>query len=176
MQERSPGMLKAAAIGGGAMGLVAGLPLLGMLNCACCSLVIGAGFLASYLYSRDCIAAGAPFRAGQGAWVGLIAGLFYTLVTSVVGGVVQAVTGTSVEQAFEQIESMGGVDSAQLDQARQFIDSIGPAGLIMFGVGATLIVAAIFSTIGGAIGGAVFKQEPRMPVAPPPATNYPPPV
>ena len=52
--HNAPSVWKPAAIGGLAFGVLGGMPVVQYLNCLCCVLVIGAGFLAAYLYSREC--------------------------------------------------------------------------------------------------------------------------
>ena len=54
MGQGSPSLLKAALIGGVVAGIVAAVPLLGdLLYCLCCLPVVGGGFLAAFLYSKD---------------------------------------------------------------------------------------------------------------------------
>lgn len=160
MDSDSPSMLKPTLIGGGVAGLIGGLPLIGALNCLCCSLVVGGGFLAAYLYSKECRGQGTEFRAGSGAMVGLVAGMFYALVTSVVSGVVNVVTGASVAKAIEQFESMGQEIPPEAEPMIEFMANSSPILLMVLGFFIWLLLAAVFSTIGGLIGGAVFKVEP----------------
>ena len=63
-----PSMLKPTLIGGGVAGLLGGLPLIGAINACCCALIIGGGFLAAFLYSKECQGVGAEFRAGGAGW------------------------------------------------------------------------------------------------------------
>lgn len=160
MDNAAPSMLKATLIGGSAAGAAAALPIIGALNCLCCSLVIGGGFFAAYLYSRDCQQAGAAFRPGGGAIVGLVAGLFYSIAGTVVGVVVRAIMPEQdMDQIMEQLEGLD-LDPEALDMVEGFMEMGQSASgvVIMFFV--TLLIAAVFSTIGGLIGGAVFKVEP----------------
>jgi len=174
--DKRPSMLKATMIGGATAGVVGGLPLISALNCACCALVVGGGFLASYLYSRECSTFGAEFRPGNGALVGLVAGLFYAVTTSIVGAILQAILGGSIEEMIEQIESMGGEIPPQAERMIDYFANGGPFLFILIGFAFWLLVAAIFSTIGGLIGGAVFKVEtaPPPPVPEAPAGSAPP--
>lgn len=162
MDSRAPSMLKATLIGGAVFGVIAGLPYIGAINCACCALVVAGGFLAAFLYSKECSGAGVEFKPGNGALVGLVAGLFYALAASVVGGMINLVKPTDPEQIVEMIEQMGlppeNIDAA-IKIAEMFSGVTGIVFLFLF----WLLAAAFFSTIGGLIGGAVFK------VAPPPA-------
>jgi len=158
-------MLKSTLIGGAVAGAVAGLPVLGALNCACCALIVGGGFLASFLYSRECVGVGVPFRAGNGAIVGLVAGMFYAIAATVVSGVVQSIVPPpDAAEIVAQLRQFMDVPP----EAEDYIHRFAGEGRSMFGmiIGFffNLILAAIFSTVGGLIGGAVFKSEP----APPP--------
>jgi hypothetical protein len=168
--NQSPSMLRATLIGGAAAGFLGGLPIVGALNCACCSLVLAGGFLAAYLYSQDCRNHGAPFSAGGGAIVGLVAGMFYAIASSVVGGLIQWAMGASVAETLEQIEDMGIEVPAEATPFLDFVTETNGLILAVLGFFFTLLVAAVFSTIGGLIGGAVFKFEPPAagPGAPPP--------
>ena len=49
MTDSSPSMLKSTLIGGLSLGILAAMPVIGVLNCACCALVIAGGFLAAFL-------------------------------------------------------------------------------------------------------------------------------
>jgi len=171
MNNNSPSMLKATLIGGALFGFVGGLPFIGGLNCACCALVIGGGFVAAFLYSKECAGQGMAFGAGPGALVGLVAGMFYALATTVTSGVVQLVMGQSMEEVLEQIESMGQEIPPEAEPIIEFLASAGPLVLLVMGFFFWLLVAAVFSTIGGLIGGAVFKVTPA-----PPAASSPPPI
>jgi hypothetical protein len=169
-------MIKAAAIGGGAAGVAASIPIVSALNCLCCSLILGGGFLAAFLYSKECAAQGASFRAGNGALVGLTASPFYALAAAVFGSLVQLVVGTDMEQMLEMMEQYGG---DMPPEAMEFLEGMSTWGLgtfFLFGFMLSLFMGAIFSTLGGLIGGAVFKSEmqpPAPPAAAPPAPPAP---
>lgn len=167
MDDRAPSMLKPTLIGGLTAGAVAGLPLLNMINCACCALIIGGGFLASWLYSRECATRGATFTPGNGALVGLVAGLFYAVGASIVGGLVQMMMPADIEQISQMLDQFDMPDESR-DQAMRFAEMAGTGVGVIFFFFLNLLLAAVFSTIGGLIGGAVFRHEPPAPVPPPP--------
>lgn len=171
MDSRAPSMLKATLIGGALFGFLGGLPFIGALNCACCALFVAGGFLASYLQSKECSAAGVEFKPGSGAVVGLVSGLFYAIASTIVSGIVGLFFRPDPEQMIEMFEQFG-MPSDSIDMAAKFME--GSTGLIgvLIGFFFTLLIAAVFSTIGGLIGGAVFKVEP--PPAPPAAQSPPP--
>jgi hypothetical protein len=170
-----PSMLKAALIGGGALGVAGGLPLIGALNCACCALVIAGGFLAAYIYSKDAARAAVGFRPGNGAMVGLVASPFYALASTIVSAVASLAFGPQdMSEMVRQMEE-GGAPPEAVEWVERFTTMAeGPAGWI-FGFFIALLLAVVFSTIGGLIGGAVFKHEPPVQVVPPGGSVPPPP-
>jgi len=176
MDSNAPSILKPTMIGGLVAGVAGGLPIIGALNCACCALIIGGGFLASWLYSKDCAASGVGFTPSAGAQVGLVAGLFYAIASSVIAGIVSMMFPKNLEQMAEMFEQFD-LPEEQFDMAMKFIEGSGSATGMMIGFFVTLLLAAVFSTIGGLIGGAVFKIEtpppasstPQAPPAPPPS-------
>ena len=163
MKPGSPSMLKATLIGGGTAGVLSSLPLVGALNCLCCSLVVGGGFFAAYLYSQSCRSHGVEFRPGTGALVGLVAAFFYAIASTIVGMIFRP----DVDEVISQMEAMGqNIPPEAMEWVTWFLEVAGtPLGaLLAFGFG--LVIGAVFSTIGGLIGGAAFKVEAAAPPAP----------
>ena len=173
MNNQAPSMLKPALISGVAFGVAGAIPVINWINCACCALIIGCGFLAAFLHSKDCKTAGVAFRPGGGATVGLLSGLIYGIVSGVLGGIISSVFGMGDwENVIDQIQSSGAdIDPEILDQIAGFMESSGSLVMVLIGVFFALLFGAIFGTIGGLIGGSVFKNEPQAAVseqAPPP--------
>lgn len=172
MKGQRPDLLVPALVGGAFLGVTSALPILEMLNCACCGLIITGGMLASYLYLRDYPAHLPPPRLGDGALVGLLSG--------VVGWVVYAV----VTIPLQFVKSRLGIDEEDLAQIREALnDPSIPEGLReilaqlfhggQFSIGvifvsllAFLLIATIFGTIGGILGMALMQRR-QPPVAPP---------
>ena len=163
MDNSSPSMLKATLISGSVFGLLGGIPY---VNCACCAWMMGAGVLAAYLYSNICKAAGVEFRPGNGAVVGLVSGLFYAIASTIVNSLAQTVSEPpDIDEIVEQMES-GGAPPEFVDMMISFLDvMMGPMG-ILIGFFIALLLAAVLSTIGGLIGGSVFKVEAQPPAPP----------
>lgn len=157
MNDRSPEMLKSTLIAGVVCGGIGGMPLVILLNCMCCSLIVGCGFFASYLYSRDCRRVGAEFRPGAGATVGLVAGAFYSLTTTLVIAAQLALFPPNWEEAVEQSRQLPWSSPESIETVRRFFESTGPFLLMLLVFFGFMIVSAIASTVGGLIGGAVFK-------------------
>jgi hypothetical protein len=143
------------------------------LNLACCALLIGGGFLASFLYSRDVAAAGGTFAVGNGAAVGLVTGGFYAVGSAVVSAITRMVVDVSPAEQFElvreQMEQSGNLPPdflEGLDQVSAFLVESGGGLLFIIAFGFSLLLGAVFCTVGGLIGGAVFKKDPPAPAAP----------
>jgi len=165
MDNRAPSMLKPTLIGGAVFGLLGALPLISAINVCCCALILGCGFLAAYLYSGECKKLGAEFRAGGGAKVGFVAGIFYWIVNSIVQGIASIAGGQpDFDEILDQAEAQGAPPEFldTMERALEVLDS--PTGVVIM-VAVGLVLALIFSTLGGLIGGAVFKVA-----APPPAS------
>ena len=178
--QSSPSMLKSALIGGVVLGAVGGIPFVGAINCACCALVMGGGFLAAFLYSRECRDAGAEFRPGNGALLGLVTAPFYAVTTAVVGTLAQLAVGMDIEEQIAKFEESGAEIPPAFENVLDFVADAGPLLLVGVSFGFWLCLGLIFSTIGGLIGGAVFKTKtPEPPAAsagapPPPLPPAPP--
>jgi hypothetical protein len=171
--NQAPSMLKPALISGLAFGVAGSIPVINWINCACCALIIGCGFFAAFLYSKDSRAAGFAFRPGNGATVGLVSGLIYGVVAGILGGLISATLGLGDwQEVIDQIQTSGAdIDPEVLQQVSNFMESSGGLMMILIGTFFALLFGAIFGTIGGLIGGSVFKVEPQPPIqdqAPPP--------
>jgi hypothetical protein len=159
-----PSLLKSAAIPGLLFGLVSAIPIVGALNCACCALVVAAGFTAAYLHSQACAKVAAGFTAGTGALAGFGAGMFHAISVSVFSTLVSLVIGGfDPAKMREMLQQLGGsMDPQQMEAVEQVLRSMeggGPLIAFLFSLLAFLIAGAIFGTLGGLIGGAVFKRE-----------------
>ena len=187
MNNQAPSMFKPALIAGLAFGIAGAIPIIELINCACCALIIACGFTAAYLYSRDMKATGLGFTAGNGAVVGLASGVIYGIVSGIVGTVIDTVFGlTDVDQIIEQMEQIGTMDPEAMEMVTRFMESTGPATFAVAGIFFSILFGAIFGTVGGLIGGAVFKSAPPQTTVtesqqwtsgdqPPPPDNPPPP-
>jgi hypothetical protein len=165
--------LRPALIGGASMGVASAIPVVNFLNCACCALVIGGGFLSSYLYLKDQPRSEqAPY--GDGAIVGLLAGL----IGAVVGAIVSIpftlmFAGAGMMSALQE-----AVQSGDLPPELEGLAGLAGAGgltlgFFFIGLMFNLVIYSIFSTLGGVVGVAVMhKKGNEAEVAPPP----PPPV
>ena len=154
----TPKRLKAAAIGGSAAGIASQIPVVNFANCLCCALVVGGGMLAVYLAMKDEPAtATAPY--GDGAMIGVLAGVAAAVVGAIVAIPVTAIFGDPMEQVRSFLEGMEGMPP----EALEAMSGAETGGMAAFGVLAflaSLVVDVIFSALGGVIGAAVFHKKP----------------
>ena len=115
------------------------------------ALIIGCGFFAAFLYSKDSRTAGFAFRAGNGATVGLVAGLIYGVISGILGGLISSALGMGDwQQVIDQIQMSGAdIDPEVLDGITHFMESSGGLMMILIGLFFALVFGAIFGTLGG---------------------------
>ncbi len=77
----TPAKLQPALLAGVAIGVLSSLPVVNLANVCCCAWVIFGGGLAAYLMQQN---HPAPIEAGDGALVGLLAGAFGGIATTVI--------------------------------------------------------------------------------------------
>ncbi len=170
MNQRFPSPLQPAIISGGLFGLLVALPPVQLVNCCtCCSLVIACGFFASFLYSRNCASAGVEFRPGTGALLGLAAGGVFAVVAVAVDALLTAWIGLPMQRALmEWVRDLPEIPpelNGQIDVWRDALESHESSPFrvlsLIWSLFVHLVQGAVFSTVGGLIGGAVFKKTPR---------------
>ncbi len=158
MENKAPSMLGPALIAGGSLGFASGLPF---VSCLCCVLAAGAGFLAALLYSRKCREAEVRFTAGGGAGVGLLAGVVFGIVGGAVFSLVSLVTGQLDAAALADAAAQNPMaDPEAIEQITRFMESTGPAVIVLILLFLWLLMGTILGAAGGVIGGAAFKVEP----------------
>jgi hypothetical protein len=148
------------------MGVLSVLPLINAANVCCCLWVVSGGVVAAYVLQQN---QPAPITPAEGAVVGLLAGLVGALVYLVLSIPLAVIMMPFQQRLLATLTSTG----ANLPpEVRDFMASRAAAGLgIVVQFIFMLVAGAIFSTIGGVIGAAVFKRqvppapEPRPPIA-----------
>jgi hypothetical protein len=148
-------VLQAALLGGLFTGILSALPIVSLGNC-CCLWILGGGALAAYLDQQSL---GRPTSAGRGALVGLAAGgvsAFAWLLTSAMLDPIIGPMQERVVQEFLRIASDVPPD------VRESLESMGggrsPLGYAT-GFVFMLFIGCIFSSVGGALAGAFFRND-----------------
>lgn len=164
----TPDKIKPAVIGGAAAGVLSAIPLVNCLNCFCCALVIGGGFFASWLYLKDQPRPTQP-PYGEGAIVGLLAGLVAAVAGTITSLPMQLISGAVGLDNTAQLEQM--FDQADLppevqDMLGGFLASGGMGiGALVVSFFFSLVIYSIFSTLGGVLGAAVLHKNMPAPAA-----------
>jgi hypothetical protein len=156
-----PSFGQPAIIGGVVMGVLSALPLISAGNLCCCLWVIVGGAVAAYLLQQN---TSTPITPGDGAIVGLLAGLTGALVQFVISIPIGLMV-APMERAMLQrvLENAGSMPPEMRDVLERFSGAGGVgAGLIVaktIGLMVWLVVGSIFSTIGGVLGALIFKKN-----------------
>jgi hypothetical protein len=151
-------LLQPALIGGVVMGVLSGLPLISGGNLCCCLWLVSGGAIAAYFLQQNQTA---PITAADGAMVGLLAGIIGACVYLVVSIPVAVLMAPFEQRMMERImDSMENVPP----QFRSLAG--GGAGQplriairTVVGFGFMLVLGAIFSTLGGLLGAAIFARK-----------------
>jgi len=170
MNQGTSRMIGPALIGGVFLGITSSLPIVNLVNCACCLWVVGGGVLAVYLYTRNYPSAMAPVTYTDGAILGLLTGIF--------GGLVWTAVDVPLALLWLQFDA---ADLAKLQEVlqdarippevREFILSVVQSegtglGVILFNIGIHVLLGSIFATLGGILGVALFGNQARQQVPP----------
>ena len=169
--------LRPALIGGLVMGLLSGLPYVSLGNLACCLWIVAGGALASYLYIKK---SPTPVEMGEGALVGLLAGVVGTVVKIIVGVPSAILAGYPVEHVL--INLMERVDSQKAELYRQAMEDMMSRSFSeqffhsVFSLGTLLgfIITLIFALVGGLLAVPLFEKRKTNagPPPPPPPPYY----
>lgn len=158
-------------VGGAVLGVLSAVPIINFVNCACCAWVIFGGALASYLYLKNYPPTLQPPTYGDGAIIGVLAGIVGAVIDTIISLPLHFLTQGMIGDSWrEQIEEALS-DPEIPEGVRQLIESLLAGGL---GLGAvllelvfSLVIFAIFGAIGGIIGIAMFQKK-----APPSYPTY----
>ncbi len=160
----APAKLQPALLGGVTIGVLSALPVINLANC-CCAWILFGGALSAYLMQQN---HPEPIQVGDGAIVGLLAGL--------IGSVVWLVVSVPMSAAMAPFQSemtnrMMRDATDMAPELRSLFESMSGApaigiGLIL-GFFVMLVISTLFGMIGGLFGALMFKKN-QPPVIPPP--------
>ena len=173
-----PSKLQPALVGGLIIGVLWSIPLLNLINCCCIGVLAGGAVAAWMLINRSPVL---PVTYGDGAVVGVLAGLVAAGVYLVLGIPISLVSNQATVRALRSI--MESFNDPQIrDAMEQAVKNSQDQGMgerLAAAFIGWLFVAAIsvgFATLGGLIGVAIFEKRKGQgypPQAPPPM-GYPP--
>lgn len=153
--------IQPAVIGGVAMGVLSALPLMGAVgNACCCMWVVVGGLLAAYLLQANRTTAITP---SDGLLVGLLAGLIGAAVHTAVSIPLDLMLGPAERAMAERFIEMAPPDVREMFERyggrdREFSATFFIVGHIV-GFMFWACAGAIFGSIGGVLGAAVFKKR-----------------
>ncbi len=159
--------LQPALLGGLLLGVLSALPIINLGNACCCLWVLAGGAVAAYLLQHN---QAAPITTGDGASVGLLAGIFGAIVWQVIALPLAIFWGPVATQFMSRLlENMDLPENAR--PVLQTLRENAGFSVLRFIIGGffTLCVSVVFSTLGGLIGAALFRTK-----VPPPQPDQPP--
>ena len=154
------------------MGVLTALPIVNVGNACCCMWVVSGGIVAAYVFQQN---QATPIEPGDAALAGLLAGLFGAVVTVVVSLTLDLIVGPMYRELAQRAIDMAGSMPPDLRDVLDRVSRRGPPTLAFLIVAKAVslmvwgFLGAIFSTIGGLLGGLMFKKR-----LPPPGVEIPP--
>ena len=149
MSSRSQAIL----IGGTFTGVLSALPIVSVANC-CCVWLIGGGAITAYLIQQG---QSEPISLADASVGGCLAGVFGAFVSAVVSVPIQLVTQPLQRQMADLLRSNADVPP----ELAEMVEQLSGAGLgaVLFGFVVMLVLGMVFSTLGGLLGGLVFRRS-----------------
>ncbi len=167
MTDQRPQVIMPALIGGVVAGVLSGIPI---LNCLCCLWIIGGAMLSAHLLARE---SPVSLKAGDGAVVGVLAGIFAAVTDTLVSIPLRPVNEAVARRFLERLTEFAG-EGMPSGWESWFDQDVTGTGLPMFLI-SLFIMAAIFAALGalgGVLGASLFGKKPAPPAA---SAPYPPP-
>lgn len=155
------GFLKPALISGSAMGILATIPL---VNCLCCAWFLGGGALAAWLVGKKQSGGIQNLSYGDGAFSGVLAGVWGAIVATVASIPVRMLSAESIAQARDQIETVLGQNPEVPGWIRELLLNIVSQDLnavsLLVGLFINLLLYGLFAMVGGILLVAVMRRRP----------------
>ena len=151
-----------ALLGGLFIGILSGLPIIGICNC-CCLWIISGGALAAYLEQQN---QPQSLTLAQGARVGLIAGIIGAVLWLLLDSVLSPIQARFVGEVMRNARDL----PPELQDLLETVEAGQGPGIVYAFV--LMCLCVIVAAIGGMIGAAYFKKDvpPALggPINPPP--------
>lgn len=147
------GRLQPALLGGLLIGVLSALPLVSAGNCCCCLWVLAGGMLAVYLRQQN---APAAVTSAEGAYVGLLAGIFGGIIGVLLAIPVDLIMGPFQHRLLERILSSNPDIPVE---TRDMLERLARPAALAFKLLVSVVTGAIFGMLGGLLGVAVFRRN-----------------
>jgi len=166
-----PSKWRPALLGGIAIGLISGIPVISLVNCCCCAGILGGGVFTYYLYREEHTEGMIPLESSDGLILGIMAGLIGAFVQAIIHGFLILLFAGAQEELMrsimgkiiDRLEKSGGFPSDAIDQMRDQIESSMKESNTMWGVMlslfTSLIIYPIFAMLGGLLGYGIFRTK-----------------
>jgi hypothetical protein len=152
-----------ALVGGLVVGVLSALPIISAGNLCCCAWVVSGGIVAAYVLQQN---QPTPIAVVDGALAGLLAGAVGAGVYLVLSVPITLIVSPMQRQVLERLSEAGDLPPAFRTYASSYVGGL--VGIIV-GFCAMLVAGAIFSTLGGIIGAAIFRRPGAEPPSTPPS-------
>jgi hypothetical protein len=160
--------LTPALLGGLFIGVLSSLPIVQRGNVCCCLWVVVGGAIAAWLMQQN---TPRPVTLGEGALVGLLAGLAGAVTMGLVNAGLAVVFG--MPPLFDELRR--GMESGARDaESRAFVEGVGPVLFIGVFFMMAAVASAVMATLGGLLGAVLFRRRAGGPPASPPPAYTPP--
>jgi hypothetical protein len=143
------------------MGVLSALPIISIGNACCCLWVVSGGLVAAYLFQQN---QATPITPGDGALVGLLAGLAGALVAFVVKIPIDILVAPMEQSMVQRLLETGTLPPEARDILERYGrgDALGGVFFIIsrvVGLLFWLCAGGVFSTIGGLLGALIFRKS-----------------
>ena len=159
----TPARTQPALLGGVVIGVLSALPVISVGNCCCGAWILFGGALSAYLMQLN---HPEPITIGDGAIVGLLAGVVGAFVSGIISIPIGIVMGPFQARMFGNMSANADLPPELRALFERYAE--GPSAVsFVFGLVAMLILCSIFGFLGGLLGSLLFRKSPP-PVIPPP--------
>jgi hypothetical protein len=154
--------LQPALAGGMLLGLLSSLPFISAGNCLCCAWVVGGGALGTLLLTKQ---RPTGVTLGDGAFVGVLSGLFGAVVSTLVSIPVRILSArffASQQQAMEEALREIGAEGPLRDLMLRVASPEISAATLLFTFFMNLLMYSLFAMIGGILTVAILEKRKRV--------------
>jgi hypothetical protein len=143
------------------MGVLSALPIISAGNACCCLWVVSGGVIAAYLFQQNQTT---PITPGDGALIGLLAGLAGAFVQFVVKIPIDILVGPMEQAMVQRLLDMGTMPPEMHDMLDRYGRGAAMGGAFFIisrivGLMFWVFVGGIFSTLGGLLGALIFRKQ-----------------